>query len=314
MLKRLAAIVLVILIVAAGLGWFLTAPKPLSAADLPEHQPDLKNGELIFYAGGCTSCHAAPDTKGDEKLKLAGGLELKTDFGTFRVPNISPDKDTGIGNWSTLQFVNAVLRGVSPGGAHLYPAFPYPSYARMRIEDVIDLKAFMDTLPSVSNRVADHDLKFPFSVRRGIGVWKFLYLSPEPVLGFAEASESVKRGQYLVEGPGHCGECHTSRDFMGGLKKTLWLAGAPNPEGKGNIPNITPGPEGLTWSESEIVDSFKTGFTPTFDTLGGRMGDVQQNLAHLPDSDLQAIAAYLKAIPPLPDAVPKKPDVASSAQ
>jgi mono/diheme cytochrome c family protein len=309
-LRRLAAIVAAVAILAAAIGWFLTAPKPLGASELPGHQPDPKNGELIFYAGGCTSCHAAPDTKGEEKLKLAGGLELKTDFGTFRVPNISPDKDTGIGNWSTLDFANAVLRGVSPKREHLYPAFPYPSYARMRIEDVIDLKAFMDTLPPVSNRVAGHDLGFPFNIRRGVGVWKLLYLSPEPVLGLRDASETVKRGQYLVEGPGHCGECHTSRDFMGGLKKALWLAGAPNPEGKGNIPNITPDPDGLTWSESEIVETFKTGFTPSFDTLGGRMGDVQENLAHLPDADLQAIAAYLKAVPAQPDAVPKKADAA----
>lgn len=306
MLKRLAAILLVSLIVAAGLGWFLTAPKALSAADLPQHQPDLKNGELIFYAGGCTSCHAAEEAKGADRLKLGGGMELKTDFGAFRVPNISPDKETGIGGWSELDFANALVRGVSPGGAHLYPAFPYPSYARMRIEDVLDLRAFMATLPPVSNRVADHDLKFPFSIRRGVGVWKFLYLSPTPVLTIPNAPAHVQRGQYLVEGPGHCGECHTSRDFMGGLRKAQWLAGAPNPEGKGNIPNITPSPDGLTWSEEEIVETFKTGFTPDFDTLGGRMGEVQENLSHLPDADLQAIAAYLKAVPPLPDAVPKK--------
>jgi mono/diheme cytochrome c family protein len=305
MLRRVAIVVVVLAIVAAAIGWFLTAPAPLQAAQLPNHQADLANGELIFYAGGCTSCHAAPEAKGEEKLKLAGGLELVTDFGTFRVPNISPDKATGIGNWSTLDFANAVLRGVSPGGAHFYPAFPYPSYTRMTAEDVIDLKAFMDTLPAVSNEVAEHDLKFPFSIRRGVGVWKFLYFSPEPVLTLANASESVKRGQYLAEGPGHCGECHTSRDLMGGLRKSLWLAGAPNPEGRGIIPNITPGEDGLTWSEEEIVDTFKTGFTPDFDTLGGRMGAVQENLSHLPDSDLQAIAAYLKAVPPLPDAVPK---------
>src|SRR5436190_45222 len=133
MLKRLAAIVLVILIVAAGLGWFLTAPRSLSAAELPQRAPDLKNGELVFYAGGCTACHAAEEAKGAERLKLGGGMELKTDFGTFRVPNISPDKETGIGGWSNLEFANALLRGVSPSGAHLYPAFPYPSYARMRI-------------------------------------------------------------------------------------------------------------------------------------------------------------------------------------
>jgi mono/diheme cytochrome c family protein len=305
MLRRLAIVVVALGLIAAALGWFLTAPEPLQAAQLPDHQPDLANGEQVFYAGGCTSCHAAPEAKGEEKLKLAGGLELLTDFGTFRVPNISPDRETGIGGWSTLDFANAVLRGVSPGGAHFYPAFPYSSYTRMTAEDVIDLKAFMDTLPVVSNQVADHDLKFPFSIRRGVGVWKFLYFSPEPVLALADASDSVKRGQYLVEGPGHCGECHTSRDLMGGLKKSMWLAGAPNPEGKGVIPNITPSEDGLTWSEQEIVDTFKTGFTPDFDTLGGRMGAVQENLSHLPDADLQAIAAYLKAVPPLPDAVQK---------
>jgi len=305
MLRRAAVVVAILIVVAAALAWFLTAPDPLQASDLPDHQPDLANGELIFYAGGCTSCHAAPEAKGADKLKLPGGLELKTDFGTFRVPNISPDPETGIGGWSTIDFVNAVMRGVSPGGAHFYPAFPYSSYTRMRIEDVIDLKAFMDKLPAVSNRVAGHDLSFPFNIRRGVGVWKRLYLSSAPVLQLADATEAVRRGQYLAEGPGHCGECHTSRDAMGGLKFSLWLAGAPNPEGKGAIPNITPGPGGLEWSETEIVDAFKTGFKPDFDTLGGRMGAVQENLSHLPDADLQAIAAYLKAVPPLPDAVPK---------
>ena len=139
----------------------LTAPEPLSAAQLPVACADAGNGERIFHAAGCASCHAAPDAKGEDKLQLGGGLELATDFGIFRVPNISPDPETGIGGWSTLDFANAVLRGVSPGGAHYYPAFPYSSYIRMRPEDVIDLKAFMDTLPPVSNRVAEHDLGFP---------------------------------------------------------------------------------------------------------------------------------------------------------
>lgn len=304
MLKRALATAAILVAAGAALGWFLTAPRPLPAADIPAGAADLANGERIFYAGGCSSCHASPGTTGEEKLKLAGGLELVTDFGIFRVPNISPDSETGIGGWSTIDFVNALLRGVTPQGAHYYPAFPYGSYARMRIEDAVDLKGFLDTLPSVSNSVPDHDLAFPFNIRRGVGMWKLLYLSPEPVVALAGASEAVRRGQYLVEGPGHCGECHTSRDALGGLKPALWLAGAPNPEGRGTIPNITPGPDGLTWTESEIVDTFKTGFTPDFDTLGGRMGAVQENLAHLPDEDLQAIAAYLKAVPPLPDAVP----------
>jgi mono/diheme cytochrome c family protein len=310
MLKRAAVAIVVLAIVLAALAWFATAPEPLAAAQLPAHEPDVANGERVFYAGGCASCHAAPEAKGEDKLKLAGGLELNTPFGVFRVPNISPDP-TGIGGWSTLDFVNAVTRGVSPGGAHYYPAFPYPSYARMRLEDAIDLKAFIDTLPPVANEVAGHELGFPYSIRRGVGLWKRLYLPTGPAVTLANPSDAVQRGQYLVEALGHCGECHTSRDAMGGLKLDLWLAGAPNPELRGErrgvIPNITPHEEGIgSWSESEIVDVLKTGFKPDFDTLGGRMAAVQENLAHLPDEDLQAIAAYLKAIPPLPDAVPRE--------
>jgi len=303
MLRRAALGVAILVVAGAALFWFLTAPEPLDAAQLPAHAADIANGERIFHVGGCSSCHAAPDAKGDEKLKLGGGRELQTDFGLFRVPNISPDLETGIGGWSTLDFVNAVMRGVSPQGAHFYPAFPYASYAKMHVEDVIDLKAFIATLPPVSNRVAGHELSFPFNIRRGVGLWKLLYLSDAPVIDLA-ADEATLRGRYLAEGPGHCGECHTPRDFMGGLKTAQWLAGAPNPEGRGTIPNITPGPGGLTWSEDEIVDAFKTGFKPDFDTLGSSMGDVQANLAHLPDDDLHAIAAYLKAVPPLASAAP----------
>jgi mono/diheme cytochrome c family protein len=306
MLRRAAIGVAVLAIAVAALAWFLTAPEPLQAAQLPDRRPDLANGELVFHAGGCSSCHAGPGSRGEDRLKLGGGLELKTDFGTFRVPNVSPDAESGIGGWSTADFVNAVMRGVSPGGRHYYPAFPYASYAKMRVEDVIDLKAFIDTLPPVSSRVAGHELKFPYNVRRGIGLWKRLYLSSRPILDLPAASDVVRRGQYLVEGAGHCGECHTSRGAMGGLRTELWLAGAANPEGRGTIPNITPHDEGLQWSEGEIADTLKTGLTPDFDELGGAMRAVQADLSHLPDTDLQAIAAYLKAVAPLPDAVKRE--------
>ncbi len=305
-MRRALLYIVGLAIVVVLTGWFITAPAPISAAALPDHEPDLANGEIMFYAGGCASCHSAPDAKDDDKLKLGGGRELKTDFGTFRVPNISPDPETGMGGWSTIDFVNAVMHGVSPGGAHYYPAFPFSSYIRMKVEDVIDMKAFIDTLPPVSNQVADHDLGFPFNIRRGVGVWKLLHLSPEPALTIADASEEVLRGQYLAEGPGHCGECHTPRDAMGGLKLAQWFAGAPDPEGPGINPNITPHADGLAWSESEIVDTFITGFTPDFDTLGGTMSLVQWNLSRLPETDVRAIAAYLKAVPALPDAVVAK--------
>ena len=295
-------------LVAAAAGWFFSAPTRVTAAGLPDHRADARNGERVFYAGGCASCHAAPEAKGDDKLRLAGGLRLATDFGTFVVPNISPNPDDGIGGWSTEDFVDAVMSGVSPAGSHYYPAFPYTSYARMRVEDVIDLKAFMDTLPPVAGRAGDHDLAFPFTIRRGVGLWKRLYLDPAPVTAVEPSNAALLRGRYLVEGLGHCGECHTARNAIGGIRLVHWLAGAANPEGRGRIPNITPGDEGIGgWSEADIATLLESGFTPEFDSVGGRMAAVVENLSHLPEEDLAAMAAYLKAVPPLPDAVAPAP-------
>jgi len=306
-MKKLLGGLLGLGVVGFAAFWGLTLPRGLAAGDLPAHAPDLANGELIFHAGGCVSCHAAVGAKGDERLKLGGGRDLKTEFGTFHVPNISPDKASGIGAWSTLDFVNAMMKGLGPDGEQLYPAFPYTSYARMKVEDVIDLKAYLDTLPAVANEVPEHDLKFPFNIRRGLGLWKLAFLHPSPVVALpADASDAVKRGQYLVEGPGHCGECHTSRSLAGATDYGKWLAGAPNQEGQGVIPNITSGEGGLKdWSAADIVNSLETGFKPDFDSFGGSMVEVQENMAALPASDREAIAAYLKAIPALPDAVQK---------
>lgn len=286
--------------------WLITMPRPLAAADLPAHQPDLANGARIFHAGGCASCHAAPGSKGDDRLKLGGGLALATPFGTFHVPNISPDGETGIGGWTTADFVNAMQHGIGRDGEHLYPSFPYTSYARMRVEDVVDLKGYLDTLPAVANAVRDHELGFPYNVRRGLGLWKLVFLDPSPVVDLpADAPDEVRRGRYLVEGPGHCGECHTARNLAGALDKAKWLSGAPNPEGKGVIPNITGGEGGIAdWSADDIVNALETGFKPDYDSFGGSMVEVQENMAALAPEDRAAIAAYLKAVPALPDAVP----------
>jgi len=290
------------LVFVAGAGfWYLTAPEEYAAIDLPAHEPDLANGEELFWVGGCGSCHAAPDAKGEAKLTLAGGLVLETPFGNFRVPNISPDPDAGIGGWSQAAFVQAMRYGVSPEGAHYYPAFPYTSYARMPVEHLLDLKAYLDTLPATTNEVAGHDLGFPFNIRRFVGLWKLLYLDPAWVAEIDAADPLLARGRYLVEGPGHCGECHTSRDALGGLERADWLAGAKAPEGDGTVPNITPGGIG-DWSASDIVYAFESGFKPDYDTLGGSMVSVQDNLSHLPEADLDAIAAYLLALPERPNA------------
>jgi mono/diheme cytochrome c family protein len=197
-------------------------------------------------------------------------------------------------------------RGVDPDGTHLYPAFPYESYRRMTAGDIADLYAYLRTLPPVASDAPPHDLAFPFTLRRGIGLWKRAFLGAEgPVVALpAGASAEVRLGQYLVEGPGHCGECHSPRAFGGfsAPSRTRWLAGAPNADGKGRAPNITPAGSVAKWSAAEIAEYLKTGFTPDYDSVGGSMAEVQRNLARLSDADRAAIAAYLKAVPPQPDA------------
>lgn len=287
---------------------YLTRPQSIAADELPPHEPDPIAGERIFWAGGCASCHASPvdgkRARGNDKLRLGGGAELETPFGSFRGPNISPHPEDGIGNWTVLQFVNAMQRGVGPDDRHYYPAFPYTSYARMRTEDVMDLWAFLVTLPPVEGRADDHTLAFPWSVRRGIGLWKRRYLDSKPVADIDASIAGVNRGRDLVEGAGHCGECHTPRDRFGGLRNELWLGGAASLETDGRVPNITPAGKNVSdWSAADITYYLETGFTPDFDTVGSAMVAVQENLARLSSTDREAIAAYLIAIAPVPDPI-----------
>lgn len=297
-MKRLA-ISICLLIAAGAVTWLVIRPQGLPATSLPRHTADLANGENLFHAGGCASCHASQGGE-EQSALLGGGLAMETEFGVFHVPNISPDRRSGIGGWTKLDFVNAMKRGVSPRGRHYYPAFPYASYTRMSIEDLLDLKSYIDTLPTVRARNKDHQLSFPWNIAWGIGFWKLLHLDDEHVVSEPFTNPSVSRGRYLAEGAGHCGECHTPRDWTGGLDKGRWFAGAPDPEGEGRVPNITPHEKGLgAWSEDDIVYYLQSGFTPDFDTVGGSMVEVQENLSHLPIKDIEAIAAYLKALPPL---------------
>ena len=282
----------VVVFVAVMFAW-LTRPVTSDLPDLDRLQADVVNGELLFYAGSCAACH---------ETDLSGGLELESPFGVFRVPNISSDPDSGIGDWSRRDFLNAMLRGVSPEGQHYYPSFPYTSYAHMTVQDLVDLKGYLDTLPPVVNTVGEHDLGFPWNIRRGIGLWKKRYLDELPHLQLPEDTDpKLLRGRYLVEGPGHCTECHTPRDRFGGLETGRWLAGAPSLEGEGKVPNITPSPGGLgDWSTVDIIYYLETGFDPDFDTVGGSMVKVQENLARLTASDREAIVSYLQALKPLP--------------
>lgn len=278
-------------VLGAGLFWLITRPAALPDQVAIGHTADAENGALVFAAAGCFSCHAASDSA--DKTVLAGGHALKSDFGTFYAPNISWGP-FGIAEWSLPEFARALRDGVSPEGRHYYPAFPYTSYSRMTDEDVADLYAYMATLPADPTPSRAHDVSFPFTVTRGIGIWKLAYLSDDPILT-GDMDETLLRGRYLVEGLAHCTECHTSRDALGGIDTTRWLAGAPNQSGDGRIPDITPA--SLDWSVDDLVNYFTTGFTPDYDSVGGSMAAVVGNLGLLPESDRTAIALYLKVLP-----------------
>lgn len=293
-MRRTLIFILVCLAALAAAGLLVTRAKPVDATALTGTEGDASRGESVFIAAGCASCHAAPDAEGDAKLVLAGGQRFESDFGTFIAPNISPHSQEGIGDWTLAEFASAVQRGVSPEGQHYYPAFPYTSYVNMTDQDVVDLWAYWQTLPADTTPSAAHEVGFPFNIRRAVGAWKQLYLTDDWVMTSADTPE-LDRGRYLVEALAHCGECHTPRSALGGLDRSQWLAGAPNPTGRGTIPSLTP--DDLTWGAGEIAYYLESGFTPEYDSAGGHMVAVIENFAKLPASDREAVAAYLKALP-----------------
>jgi len=277
--------------------WFLSKSSLLDPQNIPTHASNAAMGAQVFHQTACATCHTAPNAT--DKTLLSGGQTFKTDFGTFTAPNISTSPTHGIGDWTVTDFANALQKGVSPQGQHYYPVFPYTSYARMSLTDIADLFAYMQTLPASDRPNEPHQITFPYTIRRGLGLWKQLYLNRDPIVQNV-TDPTAKRGQYLVEATTHCAHCHTPRTALGGLKSDRWLVGGPNPNGIGRIPNITPHETGIgTWSETEIVNYLKTGFTPDFDSAGGTMVAVIETTSKLPDTDLQAIAKYLKSIPAL---------------
>ncbi|MBR0957346.1 c-type cytochrome [Bradyrhizobium japonicum] len=302
MLRRMLLAALIAAASAFALHWWLTAPAAL-ALPAPTRNPDLANGRELFNAGGCSSCHAIPNQP--DRLRLGGGLALGSPFGTFYAPNISPDPADGIGRWSEADFVNAVMRGISPAGAHYFPAFPYTSYHLARIDDVRDLFAYLKTLPPVSGRVREHALPFPFNIRRNVGIWKLLFMDSAPVVADAARSPQWNRGAYLVNSFGHCAECHSPRNALGGIIAGQRLAGGPNPEGEGWVPNITQKRLG-EWSAKDLAYFLKTGELPDGDSVGGAMTRVIKNTSQLSDEDLAAMAEYLKSLTPVDGPTPPK--------
>jgi mono/diheme cytochrome c family protein len=303
MLRKLVILVVVLAVIGVAAFWFITMPATVSASALGPHTTNLENGKTMFYAGGCASCHATPNQ--EDKTRLGGGLGLKSPFGTFFAPNISPDRNDGIGAWSEADFVTAMWKGTSPDGSHYYPVFPYASYQRMRMEDVRDLFAYLRTLPPVQGKVRDHDLPTHFKIRRMLGGWKFLFLDGRQFTPDPSKSAQWNRGAYLVKGAGHCAECHSPRNLLGSIVDGQRFAGGPDPEGgDGWVPNITQAGIG-DYSERDIERILETGDMPDGDSVGGSMTAVVGNTSKLAAEDRAAIAVYVKSLPPVEG--PKRP-------
>jgi mono/diheme cytochrome c family protein len=302
MWRKLTIVALTAVGVGAGLFWFIT--EPVTVSTLPAYVADATRGRTVFNAGGCPSCHASVDQ--DDRTVLGGGVAIPSPFGTFYAPNISQNPVDGIGRWSEANFVTAMLKGTSPAGQHYFPAFPYASYQHMTLDDVRDLFVYLKTLPQAAGKVRDHDIAFPFNIRRLVGGWKFLFLNGKPFTPDPAQSADWNRGAYLVNGPGHCAECHSPRNFLGGIKTAQRFTGGPDLEREGGwVPNITQ--KGLSdWSVEDIQNFLDDGATPDGDSVSGSMKRVIRNTSELSAADRRAIAVYLKSLPPVDGAA--RPD------
>ncbi len=257
----------------------------------------LERGEYLVRAGGCTNCHT--DEQG---AFLAGGRALNTPFGTFYAPNITPHRRHGIGAWTDAEFLRAMKAGLAPDGTNYYPAFPYVAYAGMRREDVLAVKAYLDSIPPVAQPNRPHQLPWYLRFRPGLWLWKWRYLSL-PAPGTTRDTDPLRqRGAYLVNALAHCGECHTPRDWFGGLIDARRHAGTVNGPDGDVVPNITPDRKtGIgKWSNDDLLFYLQTGLTADGDSAGGPMAEVIDNItSRLTKADQQAIVRYVLSLPPI---------------
>jgi mono/diheme cytochrome c family protein len=291
-MRKSAIVVLAGLLVVAAAAYVLILPSlghATRGVDLDAYAGDADRGAYVLRMGGCVACHTNEDGP-----FLGGGPAIKTLFGTFYGPNITPDPEHGIGGMSLQEFFDALTAGLTPEGHHYFPAFPYTSYAQFDPKDIADLKAYLDTVESADVPSQPHDLLWPFSDRRLIGPCKMMEHSLAPFMPDSSQSEEWNRGAYLVEGPGHCGECHTARNVLG-LKSGEALGGA----GSGKFSSGGPALSGARstiadWTEDDLTFYLSTGLKPDGDVSGSGMTDVIDHAtSHLSDEDLSAIAMFL---------------------
>ena len=253
-------------------------------------------GEILFKVADCVACHTNKKGGG---APLAGGRPLATPFGTFYSPNITSDQRYGIGGWNEAEFRRALRDGVGRHGEYLFPVFPYPSFTGMTDQDIGDLYAYLRSRPAVAEPPKPNQVSWPFSWRFLQVFWRWLFFREGPLGPVAGQSAEWNRGRYLAEAVAHCGECHTPRNFLGGLKPSQAYSGNPQgPDGL-KVPNITGDNEtGIgKWSVEDVATVLKTGQTPDFDFVGSGMGDVVEGTAALSDADRRAIAVYVKSLP-----------------
>jgi mono/diheme cytochrome c family protein len=261
---------------------------------------DAKRGEYVAKAAGCLGCHTEAK---DNATPYAGGRALKTPFGTFYGPNITPHQ-TGIGNWSEADFFRALRQGERPDGSNYFPAFPYPSFTGMSDQDIRDLWAYLRALPAVDRASRPHELGFPYGWRPLVRIWKWLYFDQGALPAEPKLSAVENRGRYLVQSLGHCGECHTPRGSLGGMRKDRLLGGGRDAADK-KIPNITPA-RLKSWSDGDLKQFLLTGDTPDGDSASEAMAEVIRNTtSQLTGQDLAAMIAYLRTVPPVAEEAKK---------
>jgi mono/diheme cytochrome c family protein len=250
----------------------------------------IERGRYLTIVGDCAACHTLPGSGRD----LAGGRAIETPFGRLLAPNITPDPQTGIGAWTDEEFINAMTKGTGRNGEHLYPAMPYTYYTKVTREDVLAIRAYLNTVPAVHNPVDANQLPFPFKVRASLIGWDELYFKPGTFQPNSNKSAEWNRGAYLAEGLAHCGLCHTPKNSLGGDKTGERLQGYAL---QGWFAaNITNDPRrGLGgWSIDDIASYLKTGHSPAAIATGLMAETIGQSTSRMNDADLRAIAVYLK--------------------
>lgn len=294
---RSAAAIASVLAVAAASFWWLTRPDPLPASAIPAHDADLANGERLYHAGSCFACHQPPAGAAAAALP-SGGTPFKTPIGVFYPQNLTPDPETGLGRWSEADFVNAMARGLAPDGRHYFPAFPYMAYRAMKVTDLLDLRAYLMSLAPARAVHPPHTVPQLGLARRGVGLWKRLAFAQPPFQAASGGSDAWRRGAYLVNAPGHCGECHTPRNWLMIETPGRHMDGGPHPGGEGKVPSL----RGLVAREkyedvSNLTLALQNGEELGYENLSsGGMGRIQENLARLPEADVRAIAEYLLSL------------------